>query len=455
MGEALKTTKYRNLTEGHIAGAIWALAAPMLLANGIGTAVSLISMGVVGRLSPSALAATGVSTSILMLLATVFMGIGTASMALVSRAIGAQDQERANHAAAQSMVLTLVLSGILSIFGYIYSADMLRLLGVAGDVVELGTGYLHVFFSGVFFMFALGMAAGALRGAGDVMTPLIISAGVAVLNVALLPVLVFGWFNAPAMGVKGAALANVSAQAAGFTAMIVWLLSGRLRLTLTLHAFKPDLPMMGKLLTIGLPNTVQMSLRSFMVLVLTGIVAPFGTAAVAAFNIGSGLQMLGFMPTFAIAEASATLVGQNLGAKKPHRAEMSALICAAAAVAVMAVASVIMYVFATPLTRVFNGDADVVREGTLFLQVAAAGYVFAGASIVLSRAISGSGDTVPPMLFALFTLWGLQVPLAYWLSKTELLQVTGVWWAGVAASVVLAALSGTYFYSGRWKRVRV
>jgi len=454
MGERLTSTKYRNLTEGHIASAIWALAAPMLVANGIQTALGLIALGFVGRISAAAVAATGVSVGILMLLGTVFMGIGTASMALVSRAIGAKDQERANHAAAQSLVLTIVLSAALSFFGYIYSADMLHLLGVAEDVVRLGTGYLHVVFSGVFFMFGLAMAAGALRGAGDVMTPLIINAGAAVLNVALLPVLVFGGFGVPEMGVNGAALANIVAQGAGFAVMMMWLLQGKLRLSLPLRAFRPDLPMMAKLLSIGLPNTIQMSLRAFMVLVLTRIVSPFGTAAVAAFNIGNNLQMLGFMPTFAIAEASATLVGQNLGAQKPDRATHSALLCAGVAVVIMGAASVIMYVFATPLTKVFNADADVVAEGTKFLEISAFGYVFAGASIVLSRAISGSGDTVPPMLFALFTLWGMQVPLAYWLSQTKL-QVTGVWWAGVAASVVLATLSGTYFSSGRWKRTKL
>jgi putative MATE family efflux protein len=445
----------QDLTEGPIAAAIWSLTLPMMLGNIARTTFSLVDTYFVGRLGAAALTAVGVSGQILMLLSTVFMGIATASTAMVARAVGAKDQERANHVAGQSLTLTFMIAAVLTAAGYALSSDMLRLLDVTEDVVALGTGYLQVSFLGMLAALAMFMTAGILRGAGDAKTPLIIGLGAMLLNIVLDPVLIFGLCGLPELGVNGAALASVIAQVLAFVAGLVVLMGGKFGVRVTARSLIPNAATLWRMIAIGVPNTVQMSLRFLMGLVLAKIVAPFGTAVVAAFTVGNRLQMLGFMPTFALGDASATLVGQNLGAGKPERAQRSVLISVAIAVSIMAAAAACLFFLGRPLTRVFSRDAAVIEAGATFLRISAIGYIFAGVSIVLSRSITGAGDTVPPMFINLFALWGLQVPLAYWLSHFPRLAETGVWWAGVIASLTLALLAAAYFYSGRWKRIRI
>ncbi|MBN1808457.1 MAG: MATE family efflux transporter [Planctomycetes bacterium] len=428
---------------------------PMIAGNLIRTTFELVDMAFVGRLGKSALAAVGMSALILMLLNTVFMGIATAATALVARAVGAGDSDRANHVAAQSITLTLALSILLSIAGFWLAPLLLELLGAKQDVVLLGTGYMHLRFMGLFAMLSLFIGAGILRGAGDVITPLIVSAVGAVLNIFLDAALIFGLWGLPRLEVNGAALATVLSQVAVFAIGMKLLTGGHLRVRVAAAEMKPDPATIGLLVRIGIPNSVGMSLRFLMNLVLTRIVAKFGTGAVAAFTIGGRLQSLGFMPTFAVAQTAATLVGQNLGAKKEDRAQRGALLCTAAAVAIMFTASVLGFAFAPYVVRLFNSDPEVLSIGSTMIRIAAIGYPFAAISIVLNRSISGAGDTVPPMIFNLLILWVLQVPLAVWLAGMERFGVTGVWWAGAATSIVSAAAATTYFFLGRWKRLKI
>ncbi len=185
---------------------------------------------------------------------------------------------------------------------------------------------------------------------------------------------------------------------------------------------------------------------------LMWIVAGFGTTVVAAFAVGRRLQMVAFMPAFGLAAASAALVGQNLGAKKPGRAQKSALISMGMAFAIMESIGLATFILAPRLVSAFNQEPEVVAAGTSYLRIVTFGYAFAACGIVLGRAISGAGDTVPPMVITLVGLWFLQVPLAYALAQWTGLAEQGVWWANVAASVALATMTGTYFFIGRWKK---
>jgi putative MATE family efflux protein len=255
--------------------------------------------------------------------------------------------------------------------------------------------------------------------------------------------------------VKGAAIASVTAQGLAFLIGVAVLASGRARVRLRLRAFRPDLEVVWRIVAIGVPMSAQMFLRSAMGVILMGMVAGFGTAVVAAFTVGRRLQMVAFMPAFGLAAASATLVGQNLGAQKPERAQKSALAAVSMALAVMATIGLATFVLAPQLVRVFNDEPDVLAAGTSYLKIVVLGYVFAACGIVLGRAISGAGDTVPPMIITLIGLWFLQVPLAYVLAYWTGLEERGVWWANVAASVALASMTSTYFFMGWWKKKRL
>ena len=447
----------RDLTTGSIPRAILALALPMMLGNVVRTTFSLVDYAFLGRLADSeaAQAAVTVSGNVMILLFTIFMGIATASAAMVSRAIGRKDQERADHVAAQSLLLTISVSIIVGVIGFIFAPELLGLLRAKGKTLAFGIQYLRIMFLGVVAILSLFIGAGIMRGAGDAITPLVISLVAGVVNLALDPILIFGLIGFPRLGVRGAAIASVTGWVLAFFIGLAVLVSGRTRVRLRLRAFKPDFTILWTIVRIGVPNAIQMSLRSVMGVVLMGLVMGFGTEAVAAFGGAERLQRMGFMMTFGLAAASATLVGQNLGAGKPDRARRSALVAMGMGLAVMGALAAVTFVLARGFLGVLGSQPAVIEMGTVFLRITAPGLLFAAVGIVLSRAVSGAGDTVPPMVIALVGLWAVQVPLAFNLSSIPALGVKGVWWAGVAASFVLMAMTATYFFTGRWKRKKV
>ena len=245
--------KFRDLTSGSINGAIWRLALPIMLTNSVQGVIGLTDAyfvsGLPGRLGTDSMAAVGMAGQVMFILAAVFMGIAASSTALVARAIGAKDSPRADHVAAQAMVLTVLVSLVVSAAGYVLSPNLLTMLGAEDDVILLGSGYLRVSFIGVFAMFALFVGSGILRGAGDAVTPLVIGVIAAVTNVVLDPVLIRGLAGFPELGVTGAAVASVVAQVIAFVVGFVVLVSGRLRVRLRLKAFRFDPAVLLKLLS--------------------------------------------------------------------------------------------------------------------------------------------------------------------------------------------------------------
>ncbi|MHC4250052.1 MAG: MATE family efflux transporter [Planctomycetota bacterium] len=445
----------RDLTSGSISGAIWTLAVPTMLATSAQTTISLVDTFWVGRLGPNAIAAVGMCGQVMFLLFTAFIGISAASSALVARAVGASDFDRADHVATQALTLTFAVSVVVGTLGYVLAPDLMRLLGAEPEVARLGAGYLRITFTGAVFIFSMVVGGGILRGAGDAVTPLVITVLAAVVNLVLDPVLIFGLGGFPKMGVRGAALASVTAQAIAYSVGFGVLLVGRLRVRLRLKDSRMDPAILWRILRIGLPASVQMSLRAAMGIVLIRIVARFGTEVVAALTIGMRLQMVAFMPTFGIAAASSALVGQNLGAGKPDRAERSALIATSYTLLVMGGMALVYSTFGRSLVSLFTEEAAVIEAGGLMLRIVAPGLVFAAIGITLGRAIGGAGDTVPTAVFTFLALWGIQVPLAIWLSGYASFGETGVWWASVVAGAVLCSMTATYFFSGRWKRKKV
>jgi len=447
----------RDLTSGPVSGAIWALALPTMLANAAHTTITLVDMFWIGRipdLGASPVAAVGTSGQVLFLLFTIFMGLSASASAMVALAVGAKDFDRADHVATQALILTLAVSAVVATLGWVFTPELIAALRVRGVAADLASDYLRIMFVGAVAGNTMMVGAGILRGAGDAVTPLVVTVCAAVLNLALDPLFIFGAGPIPAMGVRGAALASVAAQFLAFTISLGVLLHGRLRVRLRACDCWVDWTVLRRVVSIGAPVSLQMSFRALMGVVLVGLLWDFGAAVVAAFTLGMRLEMIAFMPTFGIAEASGALVGQNLGARKPDRAQRSALIATTYALVVMGLMAMVFSAFGGTLVGIFKNDPAVIEAGRLMLRIGAPGLVFAAIGITLGRAIGGAGDTVPTAVFTLITLWGIQVPLAIWLSGYPAFGETGVWWAGVAAGLVYCSMATTYFFSGRWKRKR-
>ncbi len=275
------------------------------------------------------------------------------------------------------------------------------------------------------------------------------------LNIVLDPLFIFGIGPLPGWGVRGAALATVIAQAVAAFLSIRILLSGRRYLHLRPAHWRPDLGMLWRVLRIGIYGSAQMLTRSIMNAVMMSIVASCGIAAVAAYGIGLRFHMIILMPAFALGGAAATMVGQNLGAGKPHRASAAAWVATGLDAAFMAFAAVVIAVFAPAIIRAFNSEAEVVQTGADYLRTVSPFYIFSALGIVLGRALNGAGDAVGPMVITIVTLCGLQIPGAVIFSRLIQPQTQGIWWAMAIAFVVQGLLVAGWFSTGRWKRKRV
>jgi putative MATE family efflux protein len=416
---------------------------------------SVIDLFWVGRLGPTAVAAVAMGGTILMVLFPMLMGMSVGTVALVSRAMGAERYEDASAAAGQSLFLALVMGIVFGLIGWVFTPYLFGLLAADAAVLPDGYAYLRISLLGSLTSFILFIGNAALQGAGDTLTPMLVMAVANVLNLVLDPLFIFGFGPVPALGVGGAALATVLAQAAAAAISVRVLLSGRVRIHVRLRDLRPRLGLAWRLLRIGIPGSGQMLSRSIMSLVLMRVVAGCGTLAVAAYGIGMRFHMITLMPAFALGGAAATMVGQNLGAGNPGRARQAAWLAAGVDVVLMLLAAIFFALWAGPLVRVFNHDPGVIAVGGDYLRTVSPFYVFAALAIVLGRALNGAGDSMAPMVFTVLSLWGLQVPLALHFSATWASRTQGIWWAIVAATILHGVLTTAWFETGRWKRARV
>ena len=282
-----------------------------------------------------------------------------------------------------------------------------------------------------------------------------ISIFVRCIHLALCPFLVFGWWVFPYFGVSGAALSNVIAQVLG-TSLALWVLfSGRTRLRLALSNFRVDLSIIWRIIRIGIPAAIMGVQMSFGNLIFAWFMVPFRTLAVAAHSLFQRVMMILFLPTWALSAGAGVLVGQNLGASQPARAERTGWLAAGIVEVIILIASAAILLWAEEVIRIFTSEPDLIEIASAFLRIATAGYLMMGLVTVLQQAISGAGDTVPPMVFSIVTVWAVQLPLAYLLPRVTDLGVYGVRWALVAGMVVGGIAYSVYFRAGRWKRKRV
>jgi len=420
--------------------------------NTLGPTIDMIW---VGKLGAAAVAGVGISGMAVMLVNSARMGLQTGTRALVARFVGAGDPEGANHVAQQAFVISAAFSVTMAVIGIFLAEAILRAFGVEPEVVKQGAAYMRIMFVGAVAMSFRMMAEGIMQASGDSITPMRIAIAFRLLHVVLCPFLVFGWWIFPRMEVSGAAVTNVISQSLGVTIGLWVLFTGRSRLRLTMKNFSLDPRTIWRIVRIGIPATITGVERTFANVVLVKFIVPFGTAAVAAHTICQRVTNFLHMPGMGFGRGAGVLAGQNLGAKLPQRAERTSWIAAGLYTGVMAVGSIVIWLWAESIVGFFNTEPEVVELTSAFLRIAIVSFMVFGIVMVLSESLNGVGDTIVPMVTTLLTMWGMQVPLAYFLPKITPLGVYGVRWAIIAAIVMRAVIYATYFKSGRWKRKRV
>ncbi len=446
----------RDWTEGNVFRNLLSLSWPMLINRTLTTMRPVVDTIVVGRLGAASLAGVGVGAMVVMVMQSMMWGLVVGLRAMVARLVGAGDKEAANHAAQQGYVISIILAVILAAIGSSFAGEILRLLGVETDVATLAVPYIRILFVTAVLMLIRYTNAAIMEAAGDTITPMKITALATVLHVAFCPFLVYGWWFFPRLEISGAAWAGVIAQTVAASLGLWVLITGRSRLRLVFRNFKLDLNMIWRIVKIGIPASITTMERSFAQLIMMRFIVQFGTLAVAAHTLLTRIiDNFTYMPVTAWGMGAGVLAGQNLGAGHPDRAQRTGWLGVALCSAVMFLVSIIVWFQAEGILRIFTPEAEVIGIAAAFLRIEIVSLLVVSLAIVLSQCLNGVGDTLPVMLVNLVTMWGMVLPLAFFLPQVGNLGVYGIRWAMVTGVVSRAVFYAIYFLRGRWKRKKV
>ena len=441
----------KDWTKGSILNNLLLLSWPMVAMESLYVVSQIIDMIWVGRLGSTAIAAVGIANIVLMLIMSMSMGLIVGARALIARYIGALDIAGANHVVGQAIILSTTWGLLVTVVGIFLAHPVLSLFGLEAEVVIDGVAYLRVMFAGWVAMEVLVMCLYTIQAAGDAVTPLKVEFLLRAVHVTICPFLVLGWWVFPRMGVSGAALSNVISQCLGVVVVLWILFGGHTRLQPTLRDLHLTPSIIWRILKISIPALVMSLQRAFGNLILTWLIIPFGTLAVAAHSLASRMEMFITVPGMAAGNSAGVLVGQNLGAGQPERAERSTWLALSLVEAFMVTCSMVILLWAEGIMGIFTTDPGLVELGSIFLRIATAGYMLIAFVAVLQSSIAGAGDTIPIMIVSIVAIWAVQLPLAFLLPQVANLGVFGLRWALVAGTVAAAIAYITYFRLGRWK----
>jgi putative MATE family efflux protein len=458
----------RDFTQGSIPVAIVLLAVPMILEMFMESVFAIVDIYFVGHLGADSVAIVVLTESMLAIIYAVAIGLSIGATATVARRIGEKDEEGAAKTAAHAIYLGIIVSVLMSIVGIIFAPTFLTLLGAEPQVVEQGTAFTRIMLGGNVVIVFLFLLNAIFRGAGDAAIAMRVLILANLLNIFLDPFFIYGadifrFFNIaapdwlienwifPQMGVTGAAIATVIGRGAGVMLAAWYLFRKSGRITIERRHWKPDAEILSSLVKVAAPAVLQFTIGTASWSALVRVVAGFGSAAVAGYGIGLRVIVFALLPAVGLSNAAATLVGQNLGAGKPERAEKSVWLAAYFNAAFLGAVGLIFLFFSTGITRIFTSEADVLAYGANALHIVAYGFVFYGFGMVLESAFNGAGDTWTPTYLNLFIFWLFEIPLAYVLAYHFNMGPNGVFWAITIAFSALAIVSALLFRRGKWK----
>lgn len=437
----------------------WPAVVEMMLAMSVG----LINTYIVGHLGSTALTAVGLSGQITVLGTVLFGALGVGSTALVARFIGAGDPDEANRIAQQSVLMAVVIGLFTALLIFASAPQLLSLLGAESDVVSIGTGYLRLLSIGVILLPILLTGTAILRGAGDTRTPMLVMLCVNVIDASLGWSLAHGIGPLPELGVSGPGISASLGRSVGALLVLALFVRGRGQIHLKLLQKtdygwalpRPDKERIKRILNIGLPSGGEQLLMRVAQVMIAIIITALGTQVYASHQISIQILSLSFMPGWGFAVASTTLVGQELGAGRPDRAEQSNYESLRLALIVMCGVGLLLFLFPEPIIRIFNTEPEVVNNGIQALRIAALTQPLLALSFVFSGSLRGAGDTRSTLIILGFSMWFVRLPIS-WLASGPLGWGLQGAWAGISADfAVRSLLLGWRFRSGKWQNIKV
>jgi putative MATE family efflux protein len=452
--EALRGTK-QDFTEVPIQRAILLLAVPMILEMGMESLFVVVDIFWVSRRGAASVAAVGLTEAMLTLIYTVAMGLAIGATATVARRIGEKDPERAARAGVQVIVLGIVLSVPIGIIGASFAPRLLALMGATPEVIAEGKGYTTMMLGGNATVLLLFLGNAIFRGAGDAaiaMRVLWLANG---LNILLGPCFIFGLGPLPELGVTGAAVATNIGRGTGVLYLFYRLWRGGAHIRVEARHLKLEFATMLAVFRLSATGMFQMLIGMTSWLALIRILSGFGSAALAGYTIAIRIIIFALLPSWGLSNAAATLVGQNLGAGKPERAEQAVWKAGLYNMIFLGMLGTVFVIFAGPIIRSFTTEVHVVSFGQSCLRTVSLGFLFYAYGMVMSQAFNGAGAVWTPTFINLFCFWLWQLPLAYWLAHRMALGPPGLFAAITIAWSTYAVVSAAIFKRGAWKLQRV
>jgi putative MATE family efflux protein len=454
LSEAIRGS-HQDYTAGSLNRSILLLAVPMVLEMVLESLFGVVDVFWVGRLGANAVATVGLTESMLSLVFAVGMGLSLSTTAMVARRIGEKDPIGAAVAAVQAIALGVIVSLIIGLPCIVFGPRLLQLMGASPEIVSVGSGYARICLGGSCAVLLLFLNNAIFRGAGDAAIAMRLLWVSNIINLVLDPCLIFGWGPFPRMGVTGAAVATLIGRSIGVLYQFYRLLKGTERIRILASQIHLQWDVLLRLMRVSLTGILQFAIAHTSWIGLVRIISIFGAAALAGYTIAIRIVIFVILPSWGLSNAAATLVGQNLGAGHPERAEKAVWRTGLYNVIFLGSVGAVFVIFAEPIIRLFTHDPAVVPLGAACLRIVSYGNLGYAYFMVMMQAFNGAGDTITPTIVNFFGFWLFEIPLAYWLAIPLKMRSNGAFFAIAIAEGAMAAVSAILFRQGRWKRQKI
>jgi putative MATE family efflux protein len=448
--EAIRGT-HQDFTEGSITRAVFLLATPMVLEMLMESLFAIVDMFWVTRLGANAVATIGLTESMLTIVFSIALGVSMSTTAMVARRIGEKNAEGASVAASQSILLGVTLSLAFGIPGFFFASGLLQAMGAPADLINEGHHYTAIVFGGCVSVMLLFINNAIFRGAGDASIAMRVLWFSNLINLALDPCFIFGLGPFPRLGVTGAAVSTLTGRTCGVLYQLWILHGGRSRIPMQLNKIRLVPSVMGSLIRVSSTGVAQFLIAHTSWIVLVRIISSFGSAAVAGYSIGIRVFIFVLLPSWGLSGAAATMVGQNLGARKPERAERAVYLTGLYNSIFLGLVAVALITMPAAIVRIFTTDPAVVPFAVDCLRIIGWGNIAYGIGMVMVQAFNGAGDTITPTVINIFGFWLCEIPLAWFLAYKLNWHVRGVFASIPLAEVFITSMGLVAFMRGDWK----
>jgi len=454
VAEAVSGTE-QDFTEGRLGRAILLLSIPAVLEMVMESVFVVVDIFFVSKLGADAVATVGLTESLITVVYAISLGLATATTSMVSRRIGEKQPGKASYTAVQAIITGLLVSVAIAVPGYLFAEELLDMMGASNEISESMSAYTRIMLGSNTVIMLLFIINAVFRSAGDAAVAMRVLFFGNLVNIILDPCFIFGLGPFPEMGIAGAALATTIGRSLAVIYQLWLLFFGKMRVKLTLSHIRIDFSIITRLLRLSAGSIGQNLIGTSSWIALVRIISVFGSEIVAGYTIAIRIINFVLLPSWGIANSASTLVGQNLGAGKPQRAERSVMVTGLVNMILLGTVGLYLVIFPGPVIRLFIDDPAVIASGIECLRIISIGFIAYGFGMVLVNSFNGAGDTTTPLKINVFAFWGVEIPLAWYLAIKSGMNEEGVFIAIVIAESLMTLTAWLVFRRGKWKLKKV